>query len=223
MLLYPRYAALIISVQTQRGSLSFDVMAEGSTQVLVITPYVPETSLYKPKNRIGGLRDSVSSSQEFEAIQQEAPLIFSFGLDLAGLGISLVNRRLCEVVYCSVRELKVDLSVNDVAKTVDISCGLLQIDNQLHDAQFPVVLQPTPISRQSSSASASLPTVQASFVVLNDNGSFCYASIFHHLIAFASARSFVYQVRVDPPSSVDYTAGRSISLCDFGPHKVARA
>ena len=86
-----------------------------------------------------------------------------------GIGISLINKRMVEVVYLSLNALKFEYASNPVAQSVTMSCGSLQIDNQLHDALFPVVLQPTPITQESKSVAA-LPTVQASFIWLNDQG-----------------------------------------------------
>ncbi|THH34126.1 hypothetical protein EUX98_g96 [Antrodiella citrinella] len=152
-------------------TVSLDVRAEHHKQVLRITKYDPEFSLYKPKRRQSGSlarQDSISGSVEaFEAIQDEVAPSLSFTLDLEGIGISLVNRRMIEVVYLSLNGLKFEYANSVVAQSVNLACGSLQIDNQLHDAIFPVVLQPTPIPRNIS-AVASLPTVQASLIWLKD-------------------------------------------------------
>ncbi len=115
-------------------------------------------------------QDSMSSSQDaFEAVQETVAPVLTVYLDLQGLGLSLINRRMVEVVYLSLNALKFEYANNPVAQSVNLSCGGLQIDNQLHDALFPVLLQPTPIS-QDSKAVAALPTVQASVIWLNDEG-----------------------------------------------------
>ena len=153
--------------------MSLDVRADGPKQVLRISNYVAETSLYKPKRRMTGSltrQDSVSSSQEaFEAVQETVTPVLTVSLDLHGIGICLVNKRMVEVVYLSMNALKFEYSSNPIAQSVTLSCGSLQIDNQLHDALFPVVLQPTPISQESKTVAA-LPTVQASVIWLNDQG-----------------------------------------------------
>ena len=113
----------------------------------------------------------MSSSQEaFEAVQETVSPVLTVALDLHGVGVSLVNRRMVEVVYMSLNALKFEYANNPVAQSVTLSCGSLQVDNQLHDALFPVVLQPTPISQESKTVAA-LPTVQASVIWLNDEGS----------------------------------------------------
>lgn len=90
-------------------------------------------------------------------------------IDAEGLGISLMNKKLVEVVYFTINNLKLEYTNSAAAQALNVSCGLLQIDNQLHDAQFPVLLQPTPITREARGVGA-LPTVQASVIILNDSG-----------------------------------------------------
>ncbi|RPD62925.1 vacuolar protein sorting-associated protein 13 [Lentinus tigrinus ALCF2SS1-6] len=151
--------------------VSLDVRADGPQQVLRISNYNAELSLYKPRRRSTvslTRQDSMSSSQEaFEAVQETVSPTLTVSLDLHGVGVSLVNRRMVEVVYLSLNTLKFEYANNPVAQSVTLSCGSLQIDNQLHDALFPVVLQPTPISQESKTVAA-LPTVQASVIWLND-------------------------------------------------------
>ncbi|KAK7064233.1 hypothetical protein R3P38DRAFT_3417731, partial [Favolaschia claudopus] len=151
--------------------VSLDVRADGQTQVLRITNYNPERSVYKPK-RASSLplarQDSISASTEaFDAVTEEVPPSLAFTVDFAGIGISLVNKKLVEVVYVSMLALKFDYTNSDVAQAVNLSCGTLQIDNQLHDALYPVILQPTPIPKESN-GTAALPTVQASVIWLKD-------------------------------------------------------
>jgi hypothetical protein len=54
------------------------------------------------------------------------------------------------VVYVSANVLKFKYSTSTVAQGVNLTCGLFQIDNQLYDAIYPVVLQPTLIAKESN-------------------------------------------------------------------------
>jgi vacuolar protein sorting-associated protein 13A/C len=92
-----------------------------------------------------------------------------FTLDLGGIGLSLMNKKMLEVVYLSMNSLKFEYSSSPVAQAVNLSLGTLQIDNQLHDAIYPVLLQPTPIPKDASAVAAP-PTIQASAIWLNDQG-----------------------------------------------------
>jgi vacuolar protein sorting-associated protein 13A/C len=150
-----------------------DVRADGHRQILRITPYVAEQSLYKPKHRSTGSlsrSDTIASSSEgFEAVMEEVSPTLTFNLEFAGIGISLVNRRMIEVVYISIEGLKFEYGDSPVAQSVNLSCGSLQVDNQLHDALYPVILQPSPISKEASGV-AVLPTIQGSVIWLKDQG-----------------------------------------------------
>jgi vacuolar protein sorting-associated protein 13A/C len=152
-----------------------DVRASGHQQVLRLSDYNAETSLYRPKSRIASssLRvDTISSGADaFEAITEDNQPSLLLDVDLEGIGISLVNRRVIEVVYLSLEKLRLDYAASPVAQTVNLSCGTVQIDNQLHDATFPVVLQPTPITSNANNVAA-LPTVQLSLIWLNDQGKY---------------------------------------------------
>ena len=155
--------------------MSLDVRADGHKQVLRVTNYNAEQSLYKPKRTdTSGLARSdtaISSAEAFEAVTEEILPTFTFDVDLAGIGVSLVNRRMVEVVYVSMGTLKFEYSDSAVAQAINLSCGALEIDNQLHDALYPVILQPTPIVKENNGIAA-LPTVQGSVIWLKDQGQF---------------------------------------------------
>lgn len=148
--------------------MSLDIRADGQAQLLSITNYREETSIYKVKRRSASQAESIGT-QEFEAVQEEVPPNLILKAELKGLGVSLMNKSLEEVVYFSMQGLNIDYSNSPVAQSLNLAIGTLQIDNQLQDAFFPVLLQPTPISKEARSLGA-LPTVQASVILLNDRG-----------------------------------------------------
>lgn len=114
----------------------------------------------------------MSSSQDgFEAVQEEVQPSLLVALDFEGIGVSFINRKMTEVVYVSANILNFEYADSAVSQSVNLSCGSLEIDNQLHDALFPVLLQPTTISKESTGV-ASLPTIQGSVIWLKDQGLF---------------------------------------------------
>lgn len=183
------------------GVISMDARASGHQQVLRLSNYNEETSPYRPKSRASSssLRiDTMSSGIEaFEAVTDDIQPGFMLDVNLDGIGVSLVNRRVIEVVYLSLEHLKVDYTASSVAQSVNLSCGIVQIDNQLHDATFPVVLQPTPISGQASDIAA-LPTVQFSLTWLNDQEHgvlfIKYCSILLQALTIQADEDFLYAV-----------------------------
>ncbi|KAF8078623.1 vacuolar protein sorting-associated protein 13, partial [Lyophyllum atratum] len=153
-------------------AVSLDVRADGHKQILRITNYNPERSMYKPRARSSSTsiarQDTISSSAEaFEAVAENVPPALTLTVEFSGIGVSLVNRRMVEVVYVSLDALKLEYTNSMVAQAFNLSCGILQVDNQLHDALYPVVVQPTPIAKEASGV-APLPTVQASILWLKD-------------------------------------------------------
>ncbi|THV04954.1 vacuolar protein sorting-associated protein 13 [Dendrothele bispora CBS 962.96] len=152
-------------------TVALDVRADGPRQILRITNYDREQSVYKPRRSSTASvarQDSISSSTEaFEAVTTENVPTLSFDVQFAGIGISLVNRKLVEVIYVSMNNLSFEYTDSTAAQSVTLSCGTLQVDNQLHDAIFPVILQPTPLPKESKGVAA-LPTVQGSIILLKD-------------------------------------------------------
>lgn len=169
------WSLLTVFLQDRVGqkAVSLDVRADEQTQILQITNYNPASSVYRPRHRASisiARQDTPTSSQDaFEAVTEDVPATLMFTLDLEGIGLSLMNRKMLEVVYLSMDTLKFEYSSSPVAQAVNLSLGTLQIDNQLHDAIYPVLLQPTPIPKEAS-AVASPPTIQASVIWLNDQG-----------------------------------------------------
>jgi hypothetical protein len=201
----------------QSGVVSLDVRADGHMQILSITNYDEEISVYKPKKRGAELarQESISSSSEgFEAVAPEAPPGLTFDLELAGIGLSLINRKMIEVVYITIDTLKFQYTDSSIAHAVTLSCGVLQIDNQLHDAIYPVILQPTPIVKQSTNVAA-LPTVQSSIIWLKDQCENDLILLFLPDIFISSSRSLLYQILLHPAPSSHHRGGRRPAICSL--------
>lgn len=160
-------------------AVSLDVRADGYKQILRITNYNAEQSLYKPRNRSASLsrQDTLSGAEAFEAVTEEVETSLSVMVDLGGIGVSLVNKRMVEVIYATIDNFKFEYTDSTIAQAINLTCGHLQVDNQLHEALYPVILQPTPIPKDTSAVGA-LPTVQASTIWLKDQGleRSCYTS-----------------------------------------------
>lgn len=103
----------------------------------------------------------------FEAVAEDVPPSLTFNIDFSGIGVSMVNRKVVEVLYVSLKQIKFTYSNSPIAHSLTLTCGHVQVDNQLHDAIFPVILQPTPIAKEANGITA-LPTVQASLILLKD-------------------------------------------------------
>lgn len=167
------------------GVVSLDVRAEGQTQVLSISNYSEETSLYKRRPRSGTLdstapqrTDTMGSSVEaFEAVTEEIVPSIALTVELDGIGISLINRKLVEVVYLTLKKLKIEYTDSPVAQAVNVACCWIQIDNQLHEAIYPVLLLPMPLPRDGNALEVQ-PALQASTIVLKDQCEHHFTTIF---------------------------------------------
>ncbi|KAI6047634.1 vacuolar protein sorting-associated protein 13 [Pisolithus marmoratus] len=152
-------------------AVSLDVRAEGQKQVLRITPYIAERSIFKPKHIKSeslSRSDTLASTEAFEAVAEDLTSIITITIDLSGIGISLMNRKVVEVVYISLDSLELEYNESPISQAVTVSCGSLRVDNQLHEAVYPVILQPTPITKEAHGLAGAPPTIQASFVWLKD-------------------------------------------------------
>ncbi|KAH7345058.1 hypothetical protein B0J17DRAFT_763771 [Rhizoctonia solani] len=150
-------------------AVSLDVKAEGPSQTLTISNYLEERSVYKRRARAASgtlqRQDTMSSQEAFEAVTAKATVGLVVKLDLEGIGLSLVNKRMTEILYLSVEGVLIQYTDTDAAQICDVSLRRLQIDNQLHDCQFPIVLQPTLLAQDPHA----LPAIQGALMVLKDN------------------------------------------------------
>jgi vacuolar protein sorting-associated protein 13A/C len=160
--------------RTSRGhfTVSLDVRAENGTQTLSISNYVEEYSFYKPRLRrqsSASRSDTLIGLEAFETVAaEEVKPSLTVTIDLEGVGLSLINKRTVELLYLSSTGIKVEYMDSEAAQTINLTLTSIQLDNQLHDAIFPVILQPTPLPRDDRAALTNLPAVQASLMVLKD-------------------------------------------------------
>ena len=146
--------------------------AEGASQLLVISPYDEETSVYKPARKKGPVRsdstDSLSTlNTQVEAIQVTEKPSLTVTVDFEGIGISIIDKKPQELVYITLRGLK--LGYTDYPHYYDTYMDLkwIQVDNQLFGASFPIVLFPVQVPSDIKELEGH-PTIQTSVAVLKD-------------------------------------------------------
>ncbi|KAL7419546.1 Vacuolar protein sorting-associated protein 13 [Cryptotrichosporon argae] len=159
-------------VKGQRGSvLSLDVQADGSSQLLVIGEYDQENSVYKPTRKSAGMRrndstDSITTTS-FETVAVSERANLNLLVELEGIGISVITKTPAELVYLSLRGLKMGCSDYPHYWDTFVDCKWIQIDNQLFGGIFPIILYPTVVPKDGKELE-SHPTLQASVAVLKD-------------------------------------------------------
>ncbi|KIO33566.1 hypothetical protein M407DRAFT_3889 [Tulasnella calospora MUT 4182] len=156
--------------------ISRDIHAEDEVTVLTLSNWVEETSVYKRHGRSATMDSTISradtvSSQAaevgFTAVVKDVSPSLVVKIDFDGIGLSLMNRRLLEVVYLTLSKLQVTYTDSEIARDIDLACGWVQIDNQLHEAIYPIVLQPLPLT-QDRDAQTVWNTVETKLTLVKD-------------------------------------------------------
>lgn len=126
--------------------IDLNIAAEGPTQTLVLSNYKPSKSLYKQKSG-QGQASQTSLASGFEVKELESDVTFKAQLRLAGVGISLVNKNLKELLYLTFREIDLKYSDSKLYQTLNSTIKWVQIDNQLYGGIFPILLYPSVVPK----------------------------------------------------------------------------
>ncbi|KAF2749676.1 vacuolar protein sorting-associated protein 13 [Sporormia fimetaria CBS 119925] len=150
--------------ETKQKIIDLNVVANGPTQTLELSNYKPSKSLYKQKSPSA----TSSSAGGFEVKDVESKVTFSAQLRFAGIGISLVNRQLRELVYITLRDIELKYSDSDLYQMVHVACKWIQVDNQLYGGIFPIVFYPSVVPKTGKEMEAH-PIFQTSITRVKDD------------------------------------------------------
>lgn len=124
-------------------TVDLNVVADGPTQALVITNYNPEVSLYKLKKKKTSSSLSVNSSGEgFSVDEEDKNIHMKVIVSFKGVGISLINTSLQEIMYVHASGLELRYNESDLYQSLSWKLKWLQIDNQLFGSPFQNILYP---------------------------------------------------------------------------------
>ncbi|KJX99366.1 vacuolar protein sorting-associated protein vps13 [Zymoseptoria brevis] len=132
----------------QRGKegqkiIDLNVIADGPTQTLVISNYRPKKSLYKQKSATS----SQSTNAGFEVKEQDDNVTLRATIRFAGIGLSLVNSQMRELVYATWRDIELKYTDSPLYQTVALTIKWIQIDNQLYGGIFPLIFYPSVVPK----------------------------------------------------------------------------
>jgi len=132
----------------QRGKegqkiIDLNVVADGPTQSLVMSNYRPQKSLYKQKSASA----SQSTATGFEVKEQDTDVTMRATVRFAGIGISLVNSQMRELVYATWRDIELKYTDSPLYQTVAVTIKWIQIDNQLYGGIFPLIFYPSVVPK----------------------------------------------------------------------------
>lgn len=128
----------------QQKIIDLNIAAEGPTQTLVLSNYKASKSLYKQKSATAS-QSSVATG--FEVKEMNTDVTFKAQLRLAGIGISLVNKHLKELLYMTFREIELKYNESKLYQTIGSTIKWVQIDNQLYGGIFPIILYPSVVPK----------------------------------------------------------------------------
>ncbi|PGH11668.1 hypothetical protein AJ80_07035 [Polytolypa hystricis UAMH7299] len=136
-----------ISPQTEAAPpriIDINIAADGPTQTLVLSNYKPSKSIYRQKKSISS-QSSLSTGFEVKDIKSD--VTFKAQLRLGGIGISLINQNLKELIYLTFRDIEIKYSDSKLYQTIDTTIKWIQIDNQLYGGIFPMLLYPSVVPK----------------------------------------------------------------------------
>ena len=127
----------------QTRIINLNIVAEGPTQTLVLSKYRPSQSMYQQKS------GSAQASQQtgFEVKDMESDVTFKAQLRLAGVGVSLVNTQMKELLYLTLREIEIKYGDSTLYQTLNSTIKWIQIDNQLYGGIFPILFYPSVVPK----------------------------------------------------------------------------
>jgi len=150
----------------ERGGMKvidLNVVASGPTQTLEISNYKPSKSMYKQRSVT-----SSSTTTGFEVKDMDTDVTFKAQLRLAGIGLSLVNRHLKELVYITLRHIEFKYSDSPLYQMVNTQIKWIQIDNQLYGGIFPIIFYPSVVPKTGKEMEAH-PIFQTSITKVKDD------------------------------------------------------
>ena len=124
--------------------IDLNIVADGPTQTLVLSNYRASQSLYKQKT---GTSSQTSVATGFEVKDMNSDVTFKAQLHFAGIGISLVNKQLKELLYLTFREIELKYNDSALYQTFSSTIKWIQIDNQLYGGIFPILLYPSVVPK----------------------------------------------------------------------------
>jgi len=131
------------TADTRSRVLDINIVADGPTQTLILANFKQSKSLYKMKSASA----SASTAASFDVKDLDSDLTFTAQLRLSGIGISLVNRQLKELMYITFRDLEIKYEESALYQTVKSVIKWIQIDNQLYGGIFPILFYPSVVPK----------------------------------------------------------------------------
>ncbi|KAI5294364.1 hypothetical protein KEM52_004170 [Ascosphaera acerosa] len=125
-------------------NIDINIVADGPTQTLVLSNFKPSKSMYRQPTGMSS-RSSMTGAFEVKQVQSEPSL--KVQLRFNGLGISLINSHLKELVYMTFRDIEFRYTDSSLYQTLDLTIKWIQFDNQLYGGVFPLIMYPSVVPK----------------------------------------------------------------------------
>lgn len=127
--------------------VDFNVVATGPTQSLIITNYTSVTSGYKIRTQDLASSSSINSSIDgFEADDEDSELHNKYIFKFEGLGISLIDANLQELLYARLSGIELRFTESDLYESLSWKVKWIQVSNQLYSGVYANIIYPTAVS-----------------------------------------------------------------------------
>ncbi|KAL4976672.1 hypothetical protein BDW66DRAFT_134541 [Aspergillus desertorum] len=124
--------------------IDINIVADGPTQTLVLSNFKASKSIYR-QQRSQTSQTSVNTG--FEVKEFDSDVNFKAQLHLRGIGISLINQKMKELLYMTFRDIEVKFKESKAYQTLNTTIKWIQIDNQLYGGIFPMLLYPSVVPK----------------------------------------------------------------------------
>ncbi|ORY51917.1 hypothetical protein BCR33DRAFT_712120 [Rhizoclosmatium globosum] len=129
------------------GTMSIQVYAEGPTLVISLGNYNESNSVYKRLSTVRG-STSASGDEGFQKLNKEVKEHMTVQIRLEGIGISVIDRQVKELLYASAKNIEFAYVDTSMAQSITFSINWLQIDNQRYGSLDPIFLYPSVLPKE---------------------------------------------------------------------------
>lgn len=126
--------------------IDVNIVADGPTNTLILSNYKASSSLYRSRTGSSALSPT-SHNSDFEVKKIESEVTFRAEIRFAGVGISLINSKLKELMYLTFRDIDFKYGDSKLYQTLNMTVKWIQVDNQLYGGIFPILLYPSVVPK----------------------------------------------------------------------------
>ena len=133
-----------VPIRVGRDRIRVIVSAKGPTKVLSVESTHLQDEISNNNNNENGEDFTDLSTKNSNPIDNTGPEILQSEIQLAlqGIGISVIDESPEELSYITLEKIYLTYSNSNFYKNVEFSIGWLQVDNQLYQTPYPVVVYP---------------------------------------------------------------------------------